>query len=129
MQFVGGVFSYDAAADDEDGTWCDWWLIEDLQYPLTRLSAAAGYPRDEITVSPITMDDMRKGCWDQKARLEDMDVNHVEASLAFPELPALLRTDLCGAPGQDARRPLREGLQRLDDRRVVLRAPNGRLIP
>ena len=87
MKFVGGVFSYDTAADDEDGLWCDWWLVEDLQYPLTRLSAAAGYPRDEITVSPITMDDMRKGCWDQKARLEDMDVNHVEASLAFPSFP------------------------------------------
>ena len=87
MKFVGGVFSYEEAGADEDGTWCDWWLIEDLQYPLTRLSAAAGYPRDEITVSPITMDDMRKGCWDQKARLEDMDVNHVEASLAFPSFP------------------------------------------
>jgi predicted TIM-barrel fold metal-dependent hydrolase len=87
MKFVGGVFSYEAAAENEDGTWCDWWLIEDLQYPLTRLSAAAGYPRDEITVSPITMDDMRKGCWDQKARLEDMDVNHVDASLAFPSFP------------------------------------------
>ena len=87
MKFVGGVFSYEAAGDNEDGTWCDWWLIEDLQYPLTRLSAAAGYPRDEITVSPITMDDMRKGCWDQKARLEDMDVNHVDASLAFPSFP------------------------------------------
>jgi len=67
--------------------WCDWWLIEDLQYPLTRLSAAAGYPRDEVTVSPITMDDMRKGCWEQKARLEDMDVNHVEAALSFPSFP------------------------------------------
>jgi predicted TIM-barrel fold metal-dependent hydrolase len=87
MRFVGGVFSYERAGDNEDGTWCDWWLVEDLQYPLTRLSAAAGYPRDEITVSPITMDDMRKGCWDQKARLEDMDVNHVDASLAFPSFP------------------------------------------
>jgi predicted TIM-barrel fold metal-dependent hydrolase len=87
MKFVGGVFSYDTAGENEDGLWCDWWLVEDLQYPLTRLSAAAGYPRDEITVSPITMDDMRKGCWDQKARLEDMDVNHVEASLAFPSFP------------------------------------------
>ncbi len=87
MQFVGGVFSYDEASADEDGTWCDWWLVEDLLWPLTRLSAAAGYPRDEVTVSPITMDDMRKGCWDQKARLEDMDVNHVEASLSFPSFP------------------------------------------
>jgi predicted TIM-barrel fold metal-dependent hydrolase len=87
MKFVGGVFSYDEASENEDGTWCDWWLVEDLRWPLTRLSAAAGYPRDEVTVSPITMDDMRLGCWDQKARLEDMDVNHVEASLSFPSFP------------------------------------------
>jgi predicted TIM-barrel fold metal-dependent hydrolase len=87
MQFVGGVFSYDEAAENEDGIWCDWWLVEDLAWPQTRLSAAAGYPRDEVTVSPITMDDMRKGCWDQKARLEDMDVNHTEASLSFPSFP------------------------------------------
>ena len=33
------------------------------------------------------MDDMRVGCWEPKARLEDMDVNHVEASLSFPSFP------------------------------------------
>ncbi len=87
MKFVGGVFSYEEAGDNEEGTWCDWWLIEDLKYPLVRLMAAAGYPREEVTVTPITMDDMRKGCWEQKARLEDMDVNHVEVSLSFPTFP------------------------------------------
>jgi predicted TIM-barrel fold metal-dependent hydrolase len=87
MKFVGGVFSYEEAGDGEDGTWCDWWLTEDLKYPLVRLMAAAGYPREEVTVTPITMDDMRKGCWDQEARLEDMDVNHVEVSLSFPTFP------------------------------------------
>jgi len=87
MTFVGGVFSYREADEGEDGTWCDWWLYDDLQYPLTRLMAAAGYPRDEVTVSPITMDDMRKGCWDPKARLADMDVNHTEVSLSFPTFP------------------------------------------
>ena len=87
MSFVGGVFSYEEAGANEDGTYCDWWLVEDLASPLTRLSAAAGYPRDEVTVSPITMDDMRVGCWEPKARLEDMDVNHVEASLSFPSFP------------------------------------------
>ena len=40
-----------------------------------------------------------------------------------PELPAVLRADVRGAQRQDARRPLREGLQRLDDRRVVCRIP------
>ncbi len=87
MSFVGGVFSYREANEGEDGTWCDWWLTEDLRYPLVRLMAAAGYPRDEITVTPITMDDMRKGCWEQKARLEDMDTNHTEVSLSFPTFP------------------------------------------
>ena len=43
MKFVGGVFSYEAAGEHEDGTWCDWWLVEDLQYPLTRLSASADH--------------------------------------------------------------------------------------
>jgi predicted TIM-barrel fold metal-dependent hydrolase len=33
------------------------------------------------------MDDMRQGCWDPKARLDDMDVNWVEASLSFPTFP------------------------------------------
>ena len=52
MKFVGGVFSYSEAGENEDGTWCDWWLSEDLKYPLVRLMAAAGYPRDEITGHP-----------------------------------------------------------------------------
>ena len=87
MTFVGGVFSYREAGPNEDGDWADWWFCEDLRYPLTRVMAAAGYPRDEVTITPITMDDMRKGCWDSKARLEDMDVNWTEASLCFPTFP------------------------------------------
>src|SRR6185312_7714331 len=32
-------------------------------------------------------DAMRPGCYDQKARIADMDLNHVEASLCFPSMP------------------------------------------
>ncbi|MBV9953129.1 MAG: amidohydrolase, partial [Acidimicrobiia bacterium] len=84
MHFVGGVFSYEEA---DDGKLGDWWVYEEKQVPQTRLSAAAGFDRDEVTVTGITYDEMRRGCWDPKARLEDMDVNHVEASLAFPSFP------------------------------------------
>ena len=84
MKFVGGKFSY---AQSDDGPMCDWWLYEDLVYPLTRLSAAAGFDRDEVKVTAITFDEMRPGCFDQKARLEDMDANWTEASLAFPTFP------------------------------------------
>jgi predicted TIM-barrel fold metal-dependent hydrolase len=87
MTFVGGVFSYRDAGPNEDGDWADWWFCEDLRYPLTRVMAAAGYPRDEVTITPITMDDMRKGCWDSKARIDDMDMNWTEASLCFPTFP------------------------------------------
>ena len=40
-----------------------------------------------MTLSPITYDEMRPGCYDPVARLEDMDVNWVEASLCFPTFP------------------------------------------
>ncbi len=84
MNFVGGVFSYEP---DESGQLCDWWLYEDKRIPQTRLSAAAGFDRDEVKVTGITYEEMRRGCWDPKARVEDMEMNHVEASLAFPSFP------------------------------------------
>ncbi|MEZ5239134.1 MAG: amidohydrolase family protein [Microthrixaceae bacterium] len=81
MNFVGGVFSFEP---DEDGMEGDWWEFEGNQYPLTRLEAAVGFDRDEVKVVPITYEGMRKGCWDRDARLEDMDANWTEASMAFP---------------------------------------------
>ena len=81
MNFVGGVFSFEP---DDDGMEGDWWTFEGQQYPLTRLEAAVGFDRDEVKVVPITYDGMRNGCWDRDARLEDMDANWTEASMAFP---------------------------------------------
>ncbi len=84
MHFVGGNFTYEP---DPDGQLCDWWVYEDTRVPQTRLSAAAGFDRDEVKVVGITYEEMRDGCYDPKARLADMDVNHVEASLCFPSFP------------------------------------------
>src|SRR5262245_60934776 len=98
MKFVGGVYSYRAAQPGEDGTWCDWWYYEDLRYPMTRVMSAVGVPRDEVTISPITFDDMRPGSFDPKPRLEDMDVNHVDVSLSFPTFPRF-----CGQTFKEAK--------------------------
>ncbi len=84
MNFVGGVFSYEEA---EDGQLGDWWVYEDKQIPQTRLSAAAGFDRDEVKVTGITYEEMRKGCWDPKARIEDMDANWTDAQMCFPSFP------------------------------------------
>jgi predicted TIM-barrel fold metal-dependent hydrolase len=49
--------------------------------------AAAGYSKEEMTLTPITYEDMRPGCYDPQARLADMDVGWVEASMCFPTFP------------------------------------------
>ncbi len=85
MRYVGGQ-TYELDWDD-DGPPCDVWLYEDTAVPLRRHIAAVGFSRDEMTASPITYDEMRDGCYDATARLADMDVNHVEASLCFPTFP------------------------------------------
>jgi predicted TIM-barrel fold metal-dependent hydrolase len=40
-----------------------------------------------MTMSPITYDEMRPGCYDPKARIEDNTMNWVDASLCFPSFP------------------------------------------
>ncbi len=40
-----------------------------------------------MTASPITYDEMRDGCYDPKARLLDMEIDHVDSSLCFPTMP------------------------------------------
>lgn len=84
MTFVGGKFSYAPGADGPD---CDWWHYEDKAIPQTRLSAAVGFDRDEVKITAITYDEMRKGCWDPKARIEDMDANWTDAQMCFPSFP------------------------------------------
>jgi predicted TIM-barrel fold metal-dependent hydrolase len=74
-------------APGTDGDPVAWWFYEDQQYSVKRLIAAAGYPAEEIGFDAITFDQMRPGCWQPQARLDDMTMNHVEASLAFPNYP------------------------------------------
>lgn len=70
-----------------DGPLAAWWMYEDHQYSLKRTIAAAGYPADDITLTSITYEDMRPGCYRAEDRLADMDLNGVEAQLGFPNYP------------------------------------------
>ncbi len=88
LQFNGMQYSFDIVDDSSDeGKFADFWCYEDLKVPMRRIIAAVGFPPEERTLLPVTYEEMRKGCWDQTARLEDMDVNHTEASLCFPTFP------------------------------------------
>ncbi len=84
ITFVGGKLTVQPGTE---GVPTDWWYYEELRRPLLRLDAAVGVPRDEVTITGVTYDDMRPGAYQVKPRLEDMDINHLEASLCFPTFP------------------------------------------
>ena len=85
MKYLGGT-KYDFDWQD-DAPKADCWLYEDLIAPHKRHVAAVGFSRDEMTASPITYDEMRPGCYEPKARVEDMLFDGVDASLCFPTMP------------------------------------------
>jgi predicted TIM-barrel fold metal-dependent hydrolase len=85
LKYTGGT-TYQITYD-ESGPQADCWIYEDLIAPHKRHVAAVGFDRDDMGLVPITYDEMRPGCYDPKARLEDMDLNWVDASLCFPTFP------------------------------------------
>jgi predicted TIM-barrel fold metal-dependent hydrolase len=64
------------------------WIYEDKPYPNVGLNAVVGRPKDEWSMDPARFDEMRKGCWDIDARVADMDLAGIWASLNFPSLIA-----------------------------------------
>jgi predicted TIM-barrel fold metal-dependent hydrolase len=63
------------------------WYYENKRIPTTGLAAAAGKKKEEFSPLPMTYADMRAGCYDSVARLEDMNRDGVLASLCFPSFP------------------------------------------
>jgi predicted TIM-barrel fold metal-dependent hydrolase len=88
LVYKGGLnYEYELDPADGSGDVCDIWFYEGGMYPHKRHVAAVGFARDDMTLTPITYDEMRDGCYDPKARLLDMDIDHVEKSLCFPTFP------------------------------------------
>ena len=88
LVYKGGLnYEYEIDPADGSGDLCDIWVYEGGLYPHKRHVAAVGFARDDMTLTPITYDEMRQGCWDPKYRLEDMTLDHVDKSLAFPTFP------------------------------------------
>lgn len=85
MKYVGGT-KYEIEWD-ESAPKADTWFYEDLVAPHKRHVAAVGFARDDMTLSPITYDEMRPGCYSPKERLADMDIDHLQGSLCFPTMP------------------------------------------
>lgn len=64
------------------------WEYEGKRHPQIGLNAVAGRPPEQWTMEPARFDEMRKGSWDPKERLRDMDIGGIWASLNFPSVIA-----------------------------------------
>ncbi|AEV71766.1 putative TIM-barrel fold metal-dependent hydrolase [Mycolicibacterium rhodesiae NBB3] len=70
---------------DDNGM--DVWVYDGKKMPSSGLSAVVGKSKEEFSPEPLNYAEMRPGCYDAKARVEDMDTSGVLASLCFPTLP------------------------------------------
>ena len=95
------------------------WAYEGSLYPNIGLNAVVGRPKDEWTMEPARFDEMRRGCWDIHARIADMDLAGIWASVCFPSLIAGFAGAVFSAvEGSRARPGLRAGVERLAPRGV-----------
>ncbi len=69
----------------------DVWYFEDQQVPNVGLNAVAGRPPEEYGMEPTALSQLRPGCYDLKARIDDMNANGVLGSLCFASM-----TGFCG---------------------------------
>ncbi|NKQ53994.1 amidohydrolase [Amycolatopsis sp. K13G38] len=69
----------------------DFWVYDGKRFPSSGLSAVAGKSKEEFSPEPLPYSEMRPGCYDARARVEDMDRAGILASLCFPTV-----TRFCG---------------------------------
>ena len=68
------------------------WEFDGDTYTQVGMNAIAGRRPESVKVEPFRFDQMRRGCFDIDARIRDMDINGVWASLNFPSMI----TGFCG---------------------------------
>ncbi|MCB2079216.1 MAG: amidohydrolase [Novosphingobium sp.] len=66
---------------DEEGN--NYWFYQGHVRGLIGLNAVTGRPFEEYGMEPTSFEQLRDGCYDVHARIDDMDVNGIAASLCF----------------------------------------------
>ncbi len=65
----------------------DVWMFEGKAWGYMGLNSVVGRPKEEYGMEPLSYDHMRRGTWDIKARVDDMNANGVLGSMCFPTFP------------------------------------------
>jgi predicted TIM-barrel fold metal-dependent hydrolase len=84
--------------EDPEGEWGDAWIYEDrLIYVHKKFVAipeaatpggdVSKFDRTTMTMTALTYDAMRDGCYERDARVKDFELNWVDGSLPFPTFP------------------------------------------
>ncbi len=68
----------------------DVWEFNGQKLPNIGLNAVVGRVPEEYGVEPTSYDQMRKGCYDVHARVQDMSANGVLGSICFPSFPGFV---------------------------------------
>ncbi len=67
----------------------NYWDYQGMKIQSVALNAVTGRVREEYGMEPTSLDQLRKGCWDVDARIDDMNVNGIAASLNFPSFAGI----------------------------------------
>ncbi|WP_231568406.1 amidohydrolase family protein [Novosphingobium malaysiense] len=67
-----------------DGT--NYWEYQGMIIPYVGIGAVTGRPPEEYGMEPTNLAQHRRGHWDVHARIADMDVNGIAASLNYPQM-------------------------------------------
>ena len=65
----------------------DVWVFEGRSYPTVGLNAVVGREPKDYATDPTSFKQMRTGCYDIGARIQDMDTDGINAQLCFPNFP------------------------------------------
>lgn len=67
----------------------NYWEYQGRKQQSVALNAVTGRVREEYGMEPTNLDQLRKGCWDVDARVGDMNINGIAASLNFPSFAGI----------------------------------------
>jgi predicted TIM-barrel fold metal-dependent hydrolase len=68
----------------ETGNGAEVWEFEGQIYSQVGMNAVAGRRKDSVKLEPFRFEHMRPGCYDIEARVRDMDIGGIWASVNFP---------------------------------------------
>jgi len=87
-----------------DGT--DTWLYEGREMPNVALNAVVGRTPEEYGFEPVGYSQIRKGTYDLKARIDDMNADGILAQLTFPTMALFAGTAFLGSKDLTAARAM-----------------------